>query len=124
MWLALECPRGSGPARLALYQLVTSAQRSASSEAVSNFLNCDSLSPSCDSFRNTCLGPVTVLEPSGPKPAVWQAASSKTDPTQQQDWILKWLLGVRAHPLTACAVAMLCCSQTALETEPKTHKHE
>jgi hypothetical protein len=33
---------------------------------------------------------------------------------QKQDWILKCLQGGRAHPLTVCGVATLCCSPPAL----------
>ena len=40
---------------------------------------------------------------------VWKAATSKADPGQQQDWILKCLQDGRAHLLAACAVATLCC---------------
>ena len=40
----------------------------------------------------------------------WKAATSKADPRQQQDWILKCLQGGRVHPLAACGVAALCSS--------------
>jgi hypothetical protein len=51
-------------------------------------------------------------------PRVWKAATSKAEPRQQQDWILKGLQGGRVHPLAACGVATLCCSPPAmLETE-------
>ena len=51
-------------------------------------------------------------------PRVWKAATSKAEPRQQQDWILKCVQGGRAHPLAACGVATLCCSPPAmLETD-------
>ena len=51
-------------------------------------------------------------------PRVWKAATSKAEPRQQQDWILKRVQGGRAHPLAACGVATLCCSPPAmLETD-------
>jgi hypothetical protein len=46
----------------------------------------------------------------GKSARVWKAASSKADPTQKQDWILKCLQGGRAHPLAAWEVATLCFS--------------
>jgi hypothetical protein len=41
-------------------------------------------------------------------------ATIATGAGQQQNWILKCLQGVRAHPLAACGVATLCCSPPAL----------
>jgi hypothetical protein len=38
------------------------------------------------------------------------AATSKADPRQKQDWVLECLQGGRARPLAACGVATLCCS--------------
>ena len=43
-------------------------------------------------------------------PRVRKAATSRAEPRQKQDWILKCPQGGRAHPLAACGVATLCCS--------------
>jgi hypothetical protein len=48
------------------------------------------------------------------KHRVWKAATSKADPRQQQDWILKCLQGGRTHPLAAFWVATLYCSPPLL----------
>jgi hypothetical protein len=44
----------------------------------------------------------------------WKAVTSKADPRRKQDWILKCLQGLRAHPFAACRLTTLCCSPPAL----------
>jgi hypothetical protein len=43
-----------------------------------------------------------------PLPVPTEDWGLESRPRRQQDWILKCLLGGRAHPLAACAVATLC----------------
>jgi hypothetical protein len=38
----------------------------------------------------------------------WKAVTSKADPRQRQDWILKCLQDERSHPLAVCGVLPLC----------------
>jgi hypothetical protein len=46
-----------------------------------------------------------------------KAATSQANPRQKQDWFLKSLQGIRAHPLAACGVATLCCRKVERQLE-------
>ena len=52
----------------------------------------------------------TRLGPGQVQARASRAATSKTDPRQKQDWILKCLQDGRAHPLAARGMALLYCS--------------
>jgi hypothetical protein len=66
-----------------------------------------------------------LLNAMAPTPRGPDTATPKTHARRQQDWILKGLHGGLTHPLAACAVTTLCCSnRSSLETETSKHQKQ
>jgi hypothetical protein len=65
--------------------------------------------PRASQFKSGWIAPRVKLKAPRSPLWVWKAATSKADPRQRQDWILKGLQSGRAHPLAARGVATLCC---------------